>query len=510
MYVGVDCGTQSTKVVVIDIDNGRILGESSRPHHLIEGANGRREQDPEEWMDAFFGAFTDAVGHAGITPGAIRAIGVSGQQHGLVALDASGQPVHPAKLWCDTETAKHNAALVEQLGGEAGCLSKLGLVLQTGYTASKLAWLREEHPDAYHRIDSILLPHDYLNFRLTGERVAEAGDASGTGYFDTRTRQWRNDVFSIIAPELNPERVLPRLIGSRDAAGTVLPAMARQLGLGPGVLVSSGGGDNMMGAIGTGNIQPGRITLSLGTSGTVYAFSRQPVSSDNAMVANFCDSSGGWLPLICTMNATSASTLVRNLFGLDLATFGDCVAEALPGAGGVTILPFFNGERVPMLPHASASFLGLTSLNTTQANLCRAVVESATFGLRYGLELLGDLARDARQVRLIGGGARSGVWRQIVADVLGVEVICPRITEAAALGAAIQAAWCDQHSRGEESSLAGLCERLVSLDQDTLTRPDPETTDTYQGIYQRYRTALQQRHGVSPTETTQPQTRSTT
>ncbi|BES72888.1 xylulokinase [Marinobacter nanhaiticus D15-8W] len=497
MYIGVDCGTQSTKVVVVDLDNARILGEASRPHQLVEGGNGRREQDPEDWMDAFFGAFAEALANAGIESRTIRAIGISGQQHGLVALDADGKPVHPAKLWCDTETAVENAALVDRLGGEAGCLDKLGLVLQTGYTASKLAWLRATHPEAYRRIDSILLPHDYLNFRLTGEKVAEAGDASGTGYFDTRTRQWRQDVFATIAPELDPGKVLPRLIESHEPAGKITSAMAQQLGLSEDVLVSSGGGDNMMGAIGTGNIQPGLVTVSLGTSGTVYAFSSEPVLSDNATVANFCASSDGWLPLACTMNVTSATTLVRNLFGLELDAFSGKVADAPAGAEGITILPFFNGERVPNLPHATASFLGLTSLNATQANLCRAVVESATFGLRYGLELLGDLARDASQIRLIGGGARSPVWRQIVADVLGVEVICPHINEAAALGAAIQAAWCDEHARGGRTTLASICERLVSLDQDTRTQPDPEIHDTYQEVYRRYRTALEKRHGVT-------------
>lgn len=497
MYVGADCGTQSTKVVIIDVENARILGEASRPHQLLEAENGRREQDPEDWMTAFSAAFSEAIRRSGIDSQAIRAIGISGQQHGLVALDANGQPVHPAKLWCDTETALHNAALVDRLGGEAGCLEKLGLVLQTGYTASKLAWLREQHPDAYGRIDSILLPHDYLNFRLTGQRVAEAGDASGTGYFDTRTRRWREDVFAVIAPELDPGRVLPRLIESHEPAGTVRPLLARQFGLRDDVVVASGGGDNMMGAIGTGNIRPGRVTVSLGTSGTVYAFSTEPVLTDSAMIANFCASSDGWLPLACTMNVTSATTLVRQLFGLNLAGFGDRVAQAPVGAEGVTALPFFNGERVPMLPHASASFVGLDNLNTTQANLCRAVVEGATFGLRYGLEHLGDLARSASQIRLIGGGARSPVWRQIVADVLGADVICPRINEAAALGAAIQAAWCHGQSERPGPSLEQLCDQMVSLDQSTLTRPDTHNWTAYESVYRRYRNVLEQCYGVT-------------
>ncbi|PRY63469.1 xylulokinase [Vreelandella songnenensis] len=492
MYIGVDCGTQSTKVVVVDVERGIILGEASRPHRLDEGENGRREQAPAEWLAALKGAFFSALARAGVSASQVRGIGVSGQQHGMVALDADGAPVYPAKLWCDTETSAQNSQLVARLGGEQGCLEKLGLVLQTGYTASKIAWLREHQPDAYRRIDSVLLPHDYLNFWLTGERVTEAGDASGTGYFDTRTRRWQFEVFSLIAPELDPERALPRLLEAHEPAGVVRTLVARELGLSDDVVVSSGGGDNMLGAIGTGNITPGLVTLSLGTSGTVCAYSPAPIICDNAMVANFCSSTGGWLPLICTMNVTSATTRIRELFGLDLNAFGEQVASAPVGAEGITVLPFFNGERVPMLPDASADFLGMTSLNTTRANMCRGVVEGATFGLRYGLELLGDLTAGASQIRLIGGGANSTVWRQMVADITGTEVICPEITDAAALGAAIQAAWCDQRAQGV--TLEALCKRLVHLDAQSHAEPDPGRVAAYQGVYQRYKDALKQRH----------------
>ncbi|WP_192036078.1 xylulokinase [Halomonas sp. YLGW01] len=494
MYLGVDCGTQSTKVVIVDIEAVAIVGEASRPHRLIEGEHGRREQHPGDWLAAFRGAFSEAVARAGIDAREIRAIGVSGQQHGLVALDREGEPVYPAKLWCDTETAAHNADLVERLGGEAGCLDKLGLVLQTGYTASKLAWLRDTHPKAYRRIESLLLPHDYLNFWLTGERVSEAGDASGTGYFDTRTRRWREDVFAEIAPELDPARVLPRLIEAHEAAGMVRPALARELGLAEGVVVSSGGGDNMLGAIGTGNIAPGEITMSLGTSGTLCAHADGPVRTGSAMVANFCSSDGGWLPLICTMNATSATTRVREMLGLALSDFGAHFASAPIGAEGILMLPFLDGERVPALPNASASLLGLTGTNLTRANLCRAVVEGVTLGLRFGLEQLGTLAGEAHQIRLIGGGAKSPAWRQMVADITGIPVVSPRVTDAAALGAALQAAWCERQG---STTLSHLCERLVVLDEATRAEPAPASVMAYEAVYARYRRALAEQHGVS-------------
>ncbi len=494
MYLGVDCGTQSTKVVIVDGESLRIIGEASAAHELISGVHGRSEQQPQWWIDAFETAFADAIDKAGVSARQVRAIGVSGQQHGMVALDADGVPVYPGKLWNDTESAAENAELIEALGGESGCLDKLGLILQTGYTASKIAWLRKHHRDAYDRIATILLPHDYLNFHLTGERCAEPGDASGTGYFDTRRRVWREDVFAVIAPELEADRVLPRLIESREAVGRVRVDVAERLGLGAEVVVSSGGGDNMMGAIGTGNIKPGAVTVSLGTSGTLYASSEQPALGGEGLVANFCASHGGWLPLICTMNVTSATTLVRRMFDLDIPAFNAAVERAPAGADGITVLQFFNGERVPALPEASGSILGLTPQNMHADNLCRAVLEGATFGLRYGLDLLADLGIAPDQVCLTGGGARSPVWRQILANVMNVELACPRVGEAAALGAALQAAWCERGVRGDDVSLESLCTEAVDIDPATATRPQPEQVRVYADVYARYLDALRHQY----------------
>jgi xylulokinase len=242
----------------------------------------------------------------------------------------------------------------------------------------------------------------------------------------------------------------------------------------------------MMGAIGTGNIQPGAITMSLGSSGTVYAYADQPNVATDAAVATFCSSSGGWLPLICTMNLTNATSLIRELLDLDIDQFNDLVAQAPIGADGVCMLPFFNGERVPALPHASASLSGLTMTNLTRANLCRAVVEGTTFGLRYGLDLLRRNGLQSRSIRLIGGGSKSAVWRQIVADTMNTPVICTEQSEAAALGAAIQAAWCVSRANGHEDSLAQLCERCVKLDPASETLPVADNVQACQQAYERY------------------------
>lgn len=318
LFLGIDCGTQGTKAIVLDASSGKVLGLGAAAHTLISGANGRREQHTQEWLDAFTEATHRALQQAGVDGQDILGIGVSGQQHGLVLLDDQGRVLRPAKLWCDTETAPENERLLQHLGGESGSLERLGVAIAPGYTVSKLLWTREQHPDIFARITHILLPHDYLNYWLTGRAVAEYGDASGTGYFNVRTREWDVALLKHIDPSGRLENALPQLIEADQSVGTILPAIAERLGINPNAIVSSGGGDNMMGAIGTGNIAPGVITMSLGSSGTVYAFADQPSVSPQASVATFCSSSGGWLPLICTMNLTNATGVIRELFDLDL------------------------------------------------------------------------------------------------------------------------------------------------------------------------------------------------
>ncbi|HEF4759930.1 TPA: xylulokinase [Pseudomonas putida] len=487
LFLGIDCGTQGTKALVLDALSGQVLGQGAASHKLISDANGRREQDTAQWLDAFILATRRALLAADVDGQQILGLGVSGQQHGLVLLDDQGQVLRPAKLWCDTETTAENDRLLKHLGGKKGSLERLGVVIAPGYTVSKLLWTKERHPEIFARIARILLPHDYLNFWLTGRCCSEYGDASGTGYFNVRSRQWDLQLLRDIDPSGRLQAALPELIDAHAAVGTVLPGIAEQLGINPRALVSSGGGDNMMGAIGTGNIKPGAITMSLGSSGTVYAYADSPKVSADEAVATFCSSSGGWLPLICTMNLTNATGVIRDLFELDLECFNDLLAQAPIGAEGVCMLPFLNGERVPALPHATGSLLGLTMTNLTRANLCRAVVEGTTFGLRYGLDLLRHNGLQSRSICLIGGGSNSPVWRQIVADIMDTPVVCAEQSEAAALGAAIQAAWCTSRANGHDVGLADLCERCVTLDMTSETRPIAGNVAASQQAYERYR-----------------------
>lgn len=495
MFLGVDCGTQGTKVVICDSRTNTVVGCGYGKHDIISNENGRREQPVEWWIDGLKQAISQAQASANIDLLDIKGIGISGQQHGMVVLDKNDKPLYPAKLWCDTESHLENAEIIRAMGGSKLFMDKLGIQLQTGYTASKILWLKRNHPELFAQIDKIMLPHDYLNYWLTGEFVTEFGDASGTGYMNIETRQYDAEVFSIAAPGLNIEKHLPRLISAETPVGMVKPEVAELLGLSQEVMVSSGGGDNMMGAIGTGNIDAGTVTMSLGTSGTLYAYSDKPMLNDDGMIASFCSSSNGWLPLICTMNITASTTLMQKLFDIDINTFTQILKDTLPGANGVTLLPFFNGERIPPLPNSSASLHGLTSDNLTQANIIRATTEAATFTLRYGLDLFRQEGIRPVQIRLIGGGSKNPQWRQMVADIMDTPVICPLEHEAAALGGAIQAMWAYNRINDVDVTLKELCDMWVHLDEDTATLPIDSNVAAYESSYLVYRGHLAQIYG---------------
>ncbi|STO59358.1 xylulokinase [Canicola haemoglobinophilus] len=481
MYIGIDCGTQGTKAIVVDSRKKQVIGVGYAAHEMIENTQGRREQKLEWWTQALVNACQQAIKQAQIEPHLIKGIGVSGQQHGLVVLDEHDQPLYPAKLWCDTETAVENEQFIEALGGQQAAFEQLGIMVQTGYTASKLAWLRKHFPQKYQSIAKIMLPHDYLNYWLTGQFCMEYGDASGTGFFDIHNRTWHQQAFSKLAPELDIQKVLPPLLSAEQKIGTLRAEVAQLLGLSEQVVVSTGGGDNMMGAIGTGNIKQGIATMSLGTSGTLYAYTDKPLANLPMEIANFCSSSGGWLPLVCVMNMTSANRNLMELLDINVEKFNQLIEQSPIGAEGIRILPFFNGERVPPLPQAKASILGLDSANFTQANLARAMMEAASFTLRYGLDLFRQAGLSTQQIRLIGGGAKSAIWRQMIADIMNAEVVCLKEEEAGALGAAIQAMWANG-----EADLASLCEQFVKLDEQSKVQPNPQSAVLYEGVYQTY------------------------
>lgn len=492
--LGLDCGTQSTKCIALDAETGAVLASAHRSHGLLPGLPpGAMEQNPAEWAEAVDATIREVLEALGGRRDEVAAIGVSGQQHGLVVLDADDAVIRPAKLWCDTTTVAQCATLTQRLGGPDTVLRELGNAFLPGYTAPKILWIKENEPENFARIRSVLLPHDYLNFYLTGQKAMEYGDASGTGLLDVRQRVWHSGAVAAIDERLTDW--LPPLRSSWEPAGEVRPDLLTSWGLKGPVLVSAGGGDNMMGAIGTGNVRPGVVTVSLGTSGTLYAFSKTPVVDPAGEVAAFCDSTDFWLPLVCTMNVTLVTELTRNFFSWDHASFAKAAGEVSPGSEGLLLLPYLTGERTPNLPGSTGILTGLTTTNCTPGHFARAAMEGVTLGLGYGLSRFRELGLHPSEIRLTGGGSNSPFWRQLCADLFGVPTVCLLSGEGAALGAAIQGLATKARADGGAECLGTLTERLVQVDESSRCSPNAEATAVYAGLAERAlktRTALAQ------------------
>jgi xylulokinase len=485
VVVGVDCGTQSTKVICYDPDTKQVLALTQAPYDVISGDDGTRAQKASWWTDALKTCF-DQIDPA--IKSRITAIGISGQQHGFVPVGGDGEVLYDVKLWCDTSTAGECTEIMDKLGGGAKLLdSNCNLVLP-GYTGSKILWFKKNKPELYAHLRHILLPHDYLNFFLTGEYTMEFGDASGTALLNIGTRTWEAGILRAIDDTRDLAETLPRLIQAQEIAGRVTAKAAAFLGIPDGAIVSSGGGDNMMAAIGTGAVAPGVIVASLGTSGTIFGLSETPVIDKKGNLAAFCSSTGKWLPLLCTMNGTGAFNLVRQLLNLSFSEFTALAAAAPAGSQGVTIVPFFNGERTPNYPRGKGSILGLTPDNMTRENLCRAAFESAAYGLKFGLEAFQELGFAPLELRLIGGGSKNPLWRQILADILNLPVVIPEVAEGAAFGAALQALWALKSLGGADVGITEITDAHIQLDP-VRTAPNPDNLEAYKQayiVYQRY------------------------
>ncbi len=481
IFLGIDSGTQSTKAIALDFETGDILASAQKGYDLIPDLPpGHLEQHPSDWIEATKEVILLCLDQLGSRRGEVAGIGVSGQQHGLVVLDDQNQVIRPAKLWCDTSTAQQCEMFDSEFGGVSGLIKLAGNAILPGYTIPKLLWIKQNEPENFAKVRTVLLPHDYINFWLTGVKRMEYGDASGTGVLDVRTRCWCDELLDFVDPAVRD--MLPPLGSSLEAHGQLCSELAREWALADNVVVSAGGGDNMMGAIGTGNVVPGVITASLGTSGTLYGVAGQPAIDMGGEVAAFCDSTDQWLPLVCTMNVTVVTEQIRKLFELDLEGLENAVASSEPGAAGISFLPYLNGERTPNLPEGSGVLHGLRVDNMSQSHLARAAMEGATLGLAYGLESFRSMGIIPSEIRLTGGGSNSGQWRQICADVFDTPVVMLSTAEGAGLGAAIQAAYC---SGSGNVGYNELCGRFVALDDDTRCEPDSANVSLYSELLER-------------------------
>ncbi|WP_457100396.1 xylulokinase [Microbacterium sp. P5_E9] len=435
LVIGVDSSTQSCKVVVTDAATGAVVrsGRASHP----DGT----EVDPAAWWSALQVALRDSAQGLAIDAGAlddVEAWAIGGQQHGMVVLDAEGRVIRPALLWNDTRSAGAAADLIAEFGADE-LARRTGLVPVASFTITKLRWLRDHEPENAARVAAVALPHDWLTWRLRGfgpsdesplgpvldELVTDRSDASGTGYWNPETNGYDRD---LLVTALGHDALLPRVLGADE---WVADPDGRRVG--------PGAGDNAGAALGL-DAQPGDVVVSIGTSGTVFAVSEQRTIDPTGTVAGFADASGHFLPLVATMNAARVLDAIARLLGVDFDELSRLALTAEPGAGGLTLVPYFEGERTPNLPDATAELTGMTLTSTTRENLARAAVEGMLGGLAAGLQAVRDLGVPLERALLIGGSAQSEAVRVIAPLVLGVPVVVPEPGEYVALGAARQAA----------------------------------------------------------------------
>lgn len=487
--IGIDLGTQSTKVLFYDFENKKIVASASSSHKMISKDDGTREQEASWWIDAAIEAFSQI--DKDIRDSAI-ALGVSGQQHGFVPVDKEGKVLRPVKLWCDTSTQDQCDTINKKAGGGDRIISDAGNPVYAGYTASKILWLKENHKDLYDRMETILLPHDYLNFRLTGEKVMEYGDASGTALLDVHKRIWSDEVLTALDPVRDLKAALPKLIDAHEPAGFVTAEASDLFGIPQGILVSSGGGDNMIAAIGTGAVADGVMTMSLGTSGTLYGYSDKPVIDPEGNIAAFCSSTGGWLPLLCTMNCTVSTEVMRKLLKIGVDQIDELAGSTEAGSGGLIMLPYFNGERTPNFPNGKGTITGMDLENVTEANIIRCSMEAAIFGMKVGLDSFIKLGFKPAEIILTGGGSKSLKWRQIAADILQTPVVVTDNAEAAAMGGAVQALWSYNHIHDGEKELKILTDVHCSGTEVLRYEPGADVEKYKQGYeeYKKYIEAL--------------------
>ncbi|HEX3512436.1 MAG TPA: xylulokinase [Trebonia sp.] len=421
LVAGIDSSTQSTKVLLVNADDGTVVAQASAPHP--DGT----ECPPDRWWEALTAAGRDLLERA-------EAVGVAAQQHGMVTVDDVGAVVRPAMLWNDVKSAPQAAALVTEFGGPSEWAARTGSVPTMSFTVTKLRWLAEREPEHAARVGRVMLPHDWLTWRLAGggpgqivEPVTDRGDASGTGYFSPVDSRWLPEYAS---RALGHPVALPRVAAPAEVVGRTSW----------GAAISAGTGDNMGAALGM-SLAEGDVAVSIGTSGTAYAVTSAMTADPSGLVSGFADATGRFLPLACTLNAARVLDVTARMLGVDAAGLSDLALKASPGADGLVFLPYLDGERTPNRPSANGVLRGLTTSNATRENLARAAVEAVLCSLADAIDCLRPCGIAPGRVVLTGGAAKSEAVRTIAPAVFGLPVVVPEAAEYVALGAARQAAW---------------------------------------------------------------------
>ena len=429
---GIDVSTQSCKVAIRRVTDGGLVRQGYAYHPP------GTEVDPHAWLQALHQAATQAGGLRDVT-----AISVAGQQHGLIALDARGEVIRPAILWNDRRTVSAVASLLSDLT-PAEWAAAVGVAPVTSLTIAMLRWLTDHEPENARRIAAIALPHDWITWKLSGSHslddlTTDRSEASGTGYFDPSTNIYRRDLLALALRRQRADNiVLPRVLKPAEQGHLVDSNLVRNAYLAPGA------GDNASAAFAL-ELAPGDVMISMGTSGVVSAVSDRPIHDPEGLVAGFADATGSYLPLTAMLNCAQVFANTAAVLGADLSRFGELALQGEPAAGGMTMLPFFVGERTPHFPEATGSLIGLTARNFSRTNLARAAIEGVLCGLRYGLEGLRRVGIQTRRILLVGGVARSPAVQTIASAVLECPILVTEVGEYVALGAARQAAWMIGH-----------------------------------------------------------------
>ncbi len=474
VLVGLDVGTTGVRAIAIDLA-GAVVAEASGEYPLLSPHPGWTEQRPEDWWDATRLALGRLAGRVGRQ---VVGVGLTGQMHGAVVLDAGDRVIRPALLWNDQRTEAQCREITDLVGPDR-LIAITGNPALTGFQAPKLLWLREEEPDTFARIRRVLLPKDYVRLRLTGESATDVSDASGTLLLDLHRRDWSRELLDTLAL---PAAWMPVVLESPDLSGRLLPHAASELGLPPGVPVVAGAGDNAAAAIGNGIVRGGLVSSSIGTSGVIFAQTPGPSPEPGGRLHAFCHAVPGRYHLMgVTLSAGGSLRWWRDVLGgRTYDELSDLAASAPPGAEGLVFLPHLAGERTPHLdPAARGAFFGLTGRHGL-AHLTRALMEGVTFSLRACLEIMTGLGVAAGQVRATGGGARSAFWRQLQADVYGLPVHRTAADEGPAYGAALLAGVGAGLFQSVEESAA-----LVRL-RPEVTEPDPARSRLYDDYFEAY------------------------
>ncbi len=477
-FLGIDLGTSAVKLLLMD-EKGSVIGTVTKDYPVYYPESGWAEQNPEDWWEATKAGISELLRTAGMAGTQVRSIGLGGQMHGLVLLDRANQVLMPAMLWCDQRTQAECDYITEKLGTE---LSKYtGNKALAGFTAPKVLWVRRHLPEIFEKIGHVLLPKDYIRFKLTGEYATDVSDASGTLFFDVSNRRWSAEMLAMLGLS---EEVLPKCYESYEVTGNITEEAARSTQLHAGTEVVGGGGDQACGAVGTGVVDRGMALVALGTSGVVFACQEKYAVDDENKLHAFCHSNGKWHVMGVMLSASSClKWWVEEIFHLDNSGYALLLEEAgkiPPGSEGLIFLPYLMGERTPYSdPNARGTFIGLTMMHS-RAHMTRAILEGVCFGLRDSLEIIREQNIPAQVIRVSGGGAKSLLWRQILADIMGLKVEVVNSTDGPAFGAAILAAV----GAGIFDTVEDACNSTIKAVWST--EPNQEQVKKYERVYRIY------------------------